>query len=157
MNKRYVIYVSIFIAFVLEVLPMPIGTDIYRPDWLLLVLVYWNIALPQRVNLGVAFICGILLDVLLGNSLGINSLGLVIVVYITSIHYQRLRNYSVWQQMAVLGLLCALYNVTVFWLHHWLTDVLFQFTYFWPIVTSVFLWPWLFWMLRKIRRQLALK
>lgn len=157
MNKRYVIYFSIFIALVLEVLPMPLNVVMYRPDWLLLVLVYWNIALPQRVNLGLAFVCGIVLDILLGNSLGLSSLALVIVIYISSLHYQRLRNYSVWQQMGVLALLTALYNLVIFWLQHWLTNVYFQFNYFWPIVTTVFLWPWLFWILRKIRRQMDLK
>lgn len=157
MNKRYVIYMTLFIALVLEVLPMPLNLVVYRPEWLLLVLIYWNIALPQRVNIGIAFICGIILDILLGNSLGLNSLALVISVYISSLHYQRLRNYSIWQQMGILGLLCAMYNLIIFWLQHWLTDVLFQFTYFWPILTTVFLWPWLFWLLRKIRRQLDLK
>ena len=156
MNKRYVIYLSIFIALVLEVIPMPLDVSMYRPDWLLLVLVYWNIALPQRVNLGLAFACGVILDILLGHSLGLNSLALVVVIYISSLHYQRLRNYSVWQQMVLLGLLTALYNLIIFWLQHWLTNVYFQFSYFWPIVTTVFLWPWLFWILRKIRRQMGL-
>ncbi len=157
MNKRYVIYFSIFIALVLEVLPMPLNVVMYRPDWLLLVLVYWNVALPQRVNLGLAFTCGIILDILLGNSLGVSSLALVVVIYISSLHYQRLRNYSIWQQMGVLALLTALFNLVIFWLQHWLTNVYFQFNYFWPIVTTVFLWPWLFWLLRKIRRQMELK
>ena len=156
MNKRYVIYLSIFIALVLEVIPMPLDVAMYRPDWLLLVLVYLNIALPQRVNLGLAFACGVILDILLGHSLGLNSLALVVVIYISSLHYQRLRNYSVWQQMVLLGLLTALYNLIIFWLQHWLTNVYFQFSYFWPIVTTVFLWPWLFWILRKIRRQMGL-
>jgi rod shape-determining protein MreD len=109
------------------------------------------------VNVGVAFITGLILDVLIGTSLGIHSFALCLCIYVLAANYQRLRNYSVWQQSVIIGVLNALYNMVVFWLQHLLTDIYFLPDYMWPVASSVVMWPWLFWLLRKVRRQLRLK
>ena len=113
-------------------------------------------ALPHRVNIGVAFINGLVLDILLGSSLGVHSFAMCVSIYVLAANYQRLRNYSVWQQAIVIGVTSAFYNLIVFWLQHLLTDVYFLFTYMWPVVSSMVIWPWLFWLLRKLRRQMRL-
>jgi rod shape-determining protein MreD len=113
-------------------------------------------ALPHRVNVGVAFLTGIAVDVLLGTTIGIHSFALSLSVYVLAANYQRLRNYSLWQQAIVIGLLCALYHLVVFWMAHLLTDIYFQMAYLLPVFTSMMFWPWIFWMLRKVRRQLRI-
>jgi rod shape-determining protein MreD len=143
-------------ALVLQIMPMPASVDLYRPEWVLLVLSYWTLALPHRVNIGVAFINGLVLDILLGSSLGVHSFAMCVSIYVLAANYQRLRNYSVWQQAIVIGVTSAFYNLIVFWLQHLLTDVYFLFTYMWPVVSSMVIWPWLFWLLRKLRRQMRL-
>ncbi len=155
--RNYSIALSIIAALVLQIMPMPAAVDLYRPDWVMLVLSYWVLALPNRVNVGVAFITGLILDVLIGTSLGIHSFALCLCIYVLAANYQRLRNYSVWQQSVIIGVLNALYNMVVFWLQHLLTDIYFLPDYMWPVASSVVMWPWLFWLLRKVRRQLRLK
>ena len=130
--------------------------DQFRPDWVLLVLSYWTLALPNRVNVGIGFIVGLVMDVLLGTSLGIHSFAICICLFVLAANYQRLRNYSVWQQSMVIGILAALYHLVVFWIQHLLTDIFFLFNYLWPVLTSMLIWPWLFLLLRKVRRQLRL-
>lgn len=151
--RNYAIALSIIAALVLQIMPMPLLADQLRPDWVLLVLSYWALALPNRVNVGVAFINGLILDILLGTSLGVHSFAMCISIYVLAANYQRLRNYSVWQQAVVIGILSALYHLIVFWLQHLLTDIYFQFTYMWPVLSSMLIWPWLFLLLRKVRRQ----
>ncbi|MFT2092261.1 rod shape-determining protein MreD [Paraglaciecola sp. 2405UD69-4] len=155
--RTYTIPLSIIIALVLQITPMPAVVDLYRPEWVLLVLSYWALALPNRVSVGVAFITGLILDILLGTSMGIHSFAMCLCIYILAANYQRLRNYSVWQQSMIIGIICALYNLVVFWFQHLLTDIYFLFDYLWPVASSMVIWPWLFWLLRKIRRQLRLK
>ncbi|MCW8109831.1 rod shape-determining protein MreD [Alteromonas ponticola] len=152
-SRFFVIPVSLLIALVLQIMPLPIEADVYRPDWVLIVLAYWAMALPNRVNVGIAFITGLAMDILLGTALGIHSFALSVSVWVLVANYQRLRNYSVWQQAIVIGLLSALYHLLVFWLQHLLTDIYFLFDYLWPTFTSMLLWPWIFWLLRKSRRQ----
>ncbi|MGB2426138.1 MAG: rod shape-determining protein MreD [Alteromonas sp.] len=149
-----IISLSLIIALVMQIMPMPIQADVYRPDWVLLVLAYWTMALPNRVNVGVAFICGLAMDILLGTALGIHSFALSIAIYVLAANYQRLRNYSVWQQAIVIALLGALYHLVLFWLQHLITGIYFQFDYLWPVLTSMLIWPWAFWLLRRTRRRL---
>lgn len=153
-SRHYFIASTILVALVLQIMPMPIQADLYRPDWVIIVLAYWTMALPHRVNVGVAFLVGLAMDILLGTALGIHSFALSASVYVLAANYQRLRNYSVWQQAIIIGLLCSLYHLVLFWLQHLLTDIPFQFAYLWPIFSSMILWPWIFWLLRKLRRQL---
>lgn len=151
--KHYVIGLSILVALLLQVMPMPPLVDPYRPDWLMLVIAYWTLALPHRVSIGVAFINGLILDILLGTTLGVHSLALTAVTYVLAMNYQRLRNYSVWQQAIIIGLIAALYHLLIFWLLRLLNDIDFIFAYMWPVFTSMIIWPWVFSLLRKLRRQ----
>ena len=155
-TRHYAVIVTILISLVLQIMPLPIQADLYRPDWVLIVLAYWTMALPHRVNVGVAFLTGLAMDILLGTALGIHSFALSAAVYVLAANYQRLRNYSVWQQAIIIGLLSSMYHLILFWLQHLLTDIPFQFAYLWPVVSSMVLWPWMFWLLRKARRQLSI-
>ena len=115
MRKRnLLIWLCIVVALVLQIVPLPTQVDVYRPDWVLVVLAYWSMALPNRVNVGVAFVTGVAMDVLVGTTLGIHSLGLSLSVYILAANYQRLRNYSVWQQAIIIGLLSSLYHLLIY-------------------------------------------
>lgn len=154
--SNYAIGLSIVIALVLQIMPVPSVVSVYRPDWAFLVLGYWALALPTRVNVGVAFFVGLILDILLGTNIGVHSFAMSLSIYVLAENYQRLRNYSVWQQAIVIGILAALYNLIVFWLMHLLTDIYFLLAYMWPVVTSMVIWPWIFWLLRRVRRQLRL-
>lgn len=154
--RSYSIALSVAIALVLQIMPMPALADLYRPDWALLVLSYWALALPNRVNVGVAFITGLILDILMGTSMGIHSFAMCLCIYVLAANYKRLRNYSVWQQSIVIGIIAALYNLVIFWLQHLLTDIYFLLEHLWPVASSMIIWPWIFWLLRKVRRQLRL-
>lgn len=154
MNNRSFIIVSIIIGIILQIIPMPSPVDLYRPDWLLLILIYWSMALPNRVSVGVAAFTGLVIDLLYGTSLGVHSFALAIPVYLVAANYQRLRNHSMLQQIMTILMLCVLYHLIVYWLQYWITGIEFSWLFLWPAVSSVLFWPWLFWLLRKFRRDL---
>ena len=52
---------SLVAAFVLNLLPW--GRTPWAPDFLALVLVFWNIHQPRKVGIGIAFLFGLLMDV----------------------------------------------------------------------------------------------
>ena len=54
------------VALILEIMPWPVGLQGFRPSWLILVLIYWALALPDKVSVGTAFVAGILWDLILG-------------------------------------------------------------------------------------------
>jgi rod shape-determining protein MreD len=152
-NRKGVILVTILMAFLLSIMPLPLSADAFRPDWLLIVIVYWSLALPNRVNVISAWVVGFMLDVMLGSVLGIHAAALAIVVFISAVNFQKIRNFSLWQQALIIGVLASLYHLVVFWLQRVMDAVLFSPSYLYPVLTTMLVWPWAFLILRKIRRQ----
>ncbi|NQZ03266.1 MULTISPECIES: rod shape-determining protein MreD [unclassified Idiomarina] len=141
------------VAMILMVMPMPASIDVYRPDWVTLVLLYWIIALPHRVSIGTALVLGVLTDILLGSVLGVHALGMVVVSYFAARHFQRIRNFSLPQQVILIAFLVLIKRLIVFQANVFIHDAQFTSTYFWPALTSALFWFWLFPLLRKIRRR----
>ncbi|MFC4701060.1 rod shape-determining protein MreD [Glaciecola siphonariae] len=154
-SNRTFIFTSIMIGLILQIIPMPAQADMYRPDWLLLILCYWSMALPNRVSVGIAGLTGIILDLLYGTALGVHSFALAVPIFIVATNYQRMRNQSILQLAITIGVLSFIYHLLIYWLQFWLTSIEFRVEFLWPTVTSVLLWPWLFWLLRKFRRKLG--
>ena len=65
---------SVVLALVLGLLPLPTDLQPLRPYWLALVVAYWVIEDPDRLGLGFAFIVGVLADLSFGSLLGDQSL-----------------------------------------------------------------------------------
>ncbi|CAM3756985.1 rod shape-determining protein MreD [Rheinheimera salexigens] len=151
------VYLSLFIALILTVMPLPQVVKLARPDWTLLVLMYWTLAMPHRVSIGTAFVFGFMVDVLVGTVLGVNALTYSVVIYIVASNYLKIRNFSVIQQALLLSILLAFYHLFLFWLSHFLVGVYFLAEYLWPVLTGMLAWPWLFWLLRRYRRQLKIQ
>ncbi|MGI5310598.1 rod shape-determining protein MreD [Rheinheimera sp. WS51] len=151
------VYLSLLIALLLTVMPLPQAVKLARPDWTLLVLMYWILAMPHRVGIGTAFVLGFVVDVLVGTVLGVNALTYSVVAYIVASNYLKVRNFSVIQQALLLSLLLAFYHLLLFWLSHFLVGVFFLPEYLWPVLTGMLAWPWLFWLLRRYRRQLKIQ
>ena len=69
------------VAMMVTVMPLPGLMAAYRPDLVLLVLIYWCLQRPDIVGIVLAFLIGILLDSLLFATLGQNTLAKIIVAY----------------------------------------------------------------------------
>jgi len=97
---------SIAVAFLLQLMPLPLMLSPLKPYWVGLVLIYWAIELPERVGLGLAFLLGLFGDVLTGELFGEQALRLIVLTFIVLRFRARMRFFPVWQQtLAVLGLL----------------------------------------------------
>ncbi|MGI2170298.1 rod shape-determining protein MreD [Shewanella sp. MF05960] len=153
-SGRLVVWLTLFIGMMFQIMPLPSMVENWRPDWLLMVMVYWAMALPHRYSILTAWILGVMLDVLLGATLGIRSLALSLVIYIVVLICQRLRNYPRWQQSLVIASLICIYHALIFWVQFVVVGATpFDFNMFLPAVSSLFIWWWVFWVLRNIRRR----
>ena len=76
-----VILLTFLVAFVLAVLPLPFWLQWGRPEWVVLTLIYWCIALPQRVGIATGLVMGVGMDVLEGAILGQNACSYLIRKY----------------------------------------------------------------------------
>ena len=106
-DRRLVVLITVAIAAVLTLIPLPDYLEFLRPYWVALVLIYWGLETQGLVTLGFAFTIGLALDLLTGSLLGQHALGLVIITYLVTRFRFRLRFFPPWQQaLAVLDGLC---------------------------------------------------
>ena len=151
-NGWWVIVSTLLIALLLSIVPMPFWAQWARPEWLAMVLVYWVIALPERVGIGIAWLSGLVLDVIEGSSLGQNAFALSLIAYVSLILYQRLRMYTPWQQAAVLFFLIGVHQLIGHWMQTLVGVISPNLLFLLPALVSALLWPWLSVSLRFLRR-----
>jgi rod shape-determining protein MreD len=77
--SRAFIAFTILVAFVLNI--MPWGRMYGVPDFLAIVLVFWNIHQPRKVGIGIAFLVGLLMDVHASALLGERALAYSLLSY----------------------------------------------------------------------------
>ena len=152
-NASHVILITFAIALVLTVLPLPEVVADYRPDWVALVLLYWVMALPQRIGVSIAWILGVSLDVLKGALLGQHALALIVIVFIVQHLHLRLRMYPFRQQSVVIGFILLIYQALLLWIYDMTSTVSITWSYWLPSLTGALLWPWLLLALRGVRRR----
>ena len=124
-----------------------------RPEIVTLVLIYWVIALPHRVGILASFIVGLLLDVTEGTTLGQNALSLSVVAYLSLLLYQRLRQFNMVQQIAVVFVMVGINQLVSQWVQN-LTGVgAVSLRFLVPALLSALLWPAIMSLLRFLRRE----
>jgi len=149
----WIIFVSLLIAFLLTALPLPHWADDWRPAWVAMVLIYWCMALPERIGIGIAWCLGLLLDVQQGTLLGQNALGLALIAYFVIQIHKRFRLFPPVQQSCLVGFMIIFYLLISSWVRGIMGIPPQTWTYWMPAISSMVLWPWLFVILRDIRRQ----
>ena len=152
-NGGGAIILSFVVAFMLTAMPVPEWAANWRPDWVAMVLIYWCMALPDRVGIGIAWVLGLLLDVQQGTILGQHALGLSLIAYLTLISHQRLRVFPLMQQAMIVCVYLLLFQLLILWIRGLIGVPPEHWTFWMPAFTSMLLWPWLFIVLRDIRRK----
>ena len=104
-RNGWVLPVSILVAILLGLVPLPAPLQPLRPYWLALVLAYWLLEAPDRVGLGVSFIIGLVADLAFGGLLGEQALRLVVLAFILERFRARLRFFPMSQQAMTMGVL----------------------------------------------------
>ena len=87
------IWVSLMAALLLDMLPL--GRVPWMPDFLALVLVFWNVHQPLRVGIGVAFVLGLGMDVHQSALLGQHALSYTTLSFFAAMIHRRLLWFTV--------------------------------------------------------------
>jgi rod shape-determining protein MreD len=140
LHEISIICFSLLATFGLSLLPLPSSTLSFIPDWVLLAVIYWIIYLPNRIGLGVAWLTGLLTDILTNSLLGEHAMASVFVAYLALKFHRRIRTFSVWQQMLSIAVLLGIYRAILFWLQGIIQQPLNN-RYWLPIATGMLVWP----------------
>ncbi|MEE9332091.1 MAG: rod shape-determining protein MreD [Methylophilaceae bacterium] len=134
------VYSSLFIALLCQLFPWTGQGIILRPDFMLVVLLYWLLRAPYLCNVGTAWLVGLLVDLATGSLLGQHALAFTLTAYIALSFQRRLVLFSVMQTISyVLGLL-VFARVAILVLKLFAGNDAPGWHYFWPAITSIVLW-----------------
>ena len=146
-----IILLTLFLGLMLTTMMLPLGY--IAPEWILLINIYWALALPSNTKMLLAFVSGLFVDIVLGHPLGISSLSFVIFVYIILSLYNSLRYMTVPQQMIVLFILLIVKQHFFIWTFYMFgLDIDYQTLIISSFVTAA-LWPLIYFSLRYARRK----
>lgn len=149
----WIIILTFIIALMLTAMPLPDWAVNWRPAWVAMVLIYWCMALPERVGIGIGWLLGLIMDVQTGALLGQNALALSMLAYIIIIGHRRIRVFPLLKQAILICVYMLLFQFFTLWVRGMMGIPPDHWTFWMPALTSMLLWPWLFILLRDMRRK----
>jgi len=154
-NGTGVILMTLGVALFLTVLPMPQGAEHFRPQWVAMTLIYWALALPARIGVFWAWGAGLVLDVTSGTVLGQHALSLSVSVYLALELHQRIRSFPLPQQAVSVWVLLLVERLLSLWVIGATGQPTPTLWYWMPTFVGMLLWPWVFILLRDLRRRFS--
>lgn len=152
------LFAIFIITLVLEIAPWPADLQSFKPSWLILALMYWTLFTPNKINIGVAFLLGIIWDLVLGSVLGIHALVLSIFAYAIASNHLILRNLSLWLQSLLVIIFVILIRCGIFIIELLIhNSMIFHWQEVFGAIFSGLLWPWVFFLFHKIQQRLQLQ
>lgn len=150
-RNQWLLPLSIVLALLLGLLPLPAVLQPFRPYWLALVVAYWVIEDPDRAGLGFAFAMGLVGDIAFGGILGEQALRLTVMAFILQRFRSQLRFFPLPQQaLAIAGLLLNDRVVSAA-IHLMLDEPQLPWSYWWAPLVGMVLWAPLFVLLDALR------
>ncbi len=153
-ESRGLVVLTIVSAVLLSMVKLPEMLLPFKPYWVALVVVYWTLETPGVINLGLAFLVGLVVDILSGSLMGLHALSLVVMVFLVQRFRYRLRFFPPWQQaLSVLGLLVN-DRIILIWIIVLLGEPIPTWEHWLPPLIGMALWPWLFLLLDRLRARM---
>ena len=150
-RAAWVLPVSIVVALLFGLLPLPTLLQPLRPYWLALAVAYWVLEEPDRAGLGFAFFVGLIADLCFGNLLGEQALRLTILAFILQRFRARLRFFPLSQQALAVGALLLNDRIVTSALHLALGESPLPLLGWVSPVIGMLLWPPLFLLFDTLR------
>ncbi len=110
LKNQLLIFLTLFIALYIDSYLFPSNFQMQKPTFVLLTLIYWNMALPDRVGIMAALSFGIFVDLIEGSLLGLHGILFVLITYICQRFFYQFRVSPLWQQSFILFFLFLLYK-----------------------------------------------
>jgi rod shape-determining protein MreD len=150
-RNGWVLPVSLLLALLLGLVPLPETLQPFRPYWLALVLAYWILEEPDKIGVGAAFVIGLIGDLVFGGLLGEQAMRLVILAFILDRFRPRMRFFPLSQQAVAIGGLLLNDRVISFVIHVVLGAVQLPWGYWVAPLLGMLLWAPLYMVLDALR------
>ncbi len=148
---------SLVLAFLLQLMPLPLALLPLKPYWVALVLIYWAIETPERIGLGFAFLFGLASDIVTGELLGEQALRLLVITFIVLRFRARLRFFPLWQQALAVLVLLLNDRIVMLMVRGFAGQPLPSAAFWLAPISAMIAWPFVFLILDDVRARLRAK
>lgn len=148
---------SVLMGAILTFLQLSLNVSWLHPLWMVLVLFYWALMIPQYVNVGIAFIIGIILDLIHGAYIGEHGLALVLVVFLITKFRHTIISCNFWQQFVIIFSLIAGYQFLLFLIKVVVGEPVAVWSILGGIIVNSIVWPFLVFLLHNCRLKLHIE
>lgn len=155
-NRNLPVFMTIVVALMLTMMPLPDSMSAFRPDWVALIILFWAMTVPRSYGVGAAFITGIFVDVAQATLLGQYALALVVITYITVKSHLLIRVFPLLQLTATIFALLALYQFLLFWINGVAGVEAPAVSYWGPVITGTLIWPLLYSFMSNVKNRVQL-
>jgi rod shape-determining protein MreD len=139
-NKLLSIYLSLIVAFIFLLLPWSGFALKIRPDFLLLVIIFWLIRAPNLCNVGTAWFMGLFVDLVTGGIFGQYALAYTITAFFAVTYQRRLVLFNHTQQLLYVFVLLMIAQLVILILKTFSGADSLGWGYFLPTVTGILFW-----------------
>jgi rod shape-determining protein MreD len=135
-------------------LPLPDWLVPFRPPLASMAIIYWTMMWPRQVNLGSAWLLGLLLDVLQGDTLGQHALTMSLVCFFTLRFYLQIRIFPLWQLTGTVFALLSMEAFVLFWIDGVAGNPQVGLARLSQALTGAVLWPLFMALMDRVRERL---
>ena len=146
------VYLTLLIALLCQLFPWVGQGIIFRPAFMLVVLLYWILRAPNLCNVGTAWVAGLLVDLATSSLLGQHALSFTITAYIALTYQRRLALFNGWQLAGYVLVLLIVERIVLLLLKIFAGNDYPGLQYFWPILAGLILWQCMILMFGGITR-----
>jgi len=134
------VYISLIIALLCQLFPWVGQSVIFRPDFMLVVTLYWLLRAPHLCNVGTACFVGLLVDLATGSLLGQHALSFCFTAYVALSYQRRLVLFNKGQLLAYVLILLLIERVLILLLKLFTGNENPGLVYLLPIISGLLLW-----------------
>lgn len=153
---KVLIAISFCLGFLLMVIPINFESRGLRPEFIVLLVIYWSMVTPQHFGLLSAWFVGLLSDLLEFSPLGVNAIGMMIMAYLAHMFYPRIRHYVFWHQSLWVFMFVTVFSIYSNWISGLVSGRENSFSFLLTALTSALLWPMLVLMLKAVQMRFRL-
>jgi len=132
---------TMLIAVLLTVVPVPEAIQYYWPDWITLVVFYWVLVLPAHLGVMFGWINGLIEDVITFSLLGQHALGKALIGTLAAIGHKKFRLFNFLQKIFLIFILQSINIAISAWTNHLAYGAPVFMQMWQPALTTALMWP----------------
>lgn len=141
---------SILAASILTVYPMASSWSIWRPEFMLLLTLFWIVSQPKWCGIWFAFFIGFITDLMLDSHLGIHAFVYVFLIFAARF-LTRNRRMLTFSSRWIIAVVVIFLNFFLFFLFHRMSGNIVSLWFWSPIIPSILAWPVICFLLKRWR------